>query len=298
MPEVDFEAFFTKDARHHLLNAVAAALEEDGPDYTTLAIFDSYKNITARLIAKQNATIAGMPIVPIILELTAEVIDHKNLPEWQWTPLHKDGDHVKNGDILGHITGPARLILRAERIILNFLTHLSGIATLTSSYVKALESTGIVLLDTRKTLPGLRYPEKYAVKVGGGRNHRCTLAEMILLKNNHIDAIGGIVPAVKKIKETYTPCPPIEVECRNMKEVEEALSAGVERIMLDNMDKEALNEALLSIPNEIEVEISGGVNLEALSDLAKVSKRKPNFISVGRLTHSAPSADISLHYEY
>ena len=295
---VDFDAFFVKDARTLLLNSIASALEEDGPDFTTLAIFNPHKNITAKLIAKQNAIVAGLPIVPLIMDLTAEVINFKNLPQWTWTAKKQDGNHVANGEILGEVNGPAQLILRAERVILNYLTHLSGIATLTGQYVKKLQGSGIVLLDTRKTLPGLRYPEKYAVRVGGGRNHRCTLAEMLLLKNNHIDAVGGICPAVEKCREAYNPCPPIEVECRNFAEVQEALSCKVERIMLDNMGPQELNEALLSIPANVEVEISGGVKFEELHNLIDVSKRRPNFISVGRLTHSAPAADISLHFSY
>ena len=297
-PHVDFDSFFVKDARILLLNSIASALQEDGPDFTTLAIFDPHKNITARLIAKQTAIVAGLPIVPLIMDLTAEVINFKDLPEWQWTPKKQDGDHVVSGEVLGEVKGPAQLILRAERVILNYITHLSGIATLTGQYVKELQGSGIVLLDTRKTLPGLRYPEKYAVRVGGGRNHRCTLSEMLLLKNNHIDAVQGICHAVEKCREAYKPCPAIEVECRNLAEVQEALACKVERIMLDNMNNEELNEALLSIPDDVEVEISGGVKFDELRGLIDVSKRRPNFISVGRLTHSAPAADISLHFSY
>lgn len=296
MNDTDFDQFFSKDARHHLYDVIAAALEEDGPDYTTLAIFEPDKMMKAQLVAKEDAVLAGMPIVPMVLELTAEVINSKDIPLWKWEPLKEDGARIEPGDILGKIEGPARLVLRAERVILNFLTHLSGIASMTARYVKELEGTGVTLLDTRKTLPGLRYPEKYAVRVGGGRNHRCNLSEMLLLKNNHIDAVGGIIPAVEKFRSTYSPCPPIEVECRNMEEVKDALKAGVERIMLDNMDDKTLDEALLSIPAEVEVEISGGVRFDELRRLALVSERRPDFISVGRLTHSAPSADISLHF--
>lgn len=297
-PHLDFDTFFVKDARNLLLNSIASALEEDGPDLTTLAIFNPHKNITAKLVAKQNAIVAGLPIVPLIMDIAAEVINFKNLPEWVWTAKKRDGDHVVKGEVLGEVMGPAQLILRAERVILNYLTHLSGIATLTGQYIKKLQGSGIVLLDTRKTLPGLRYPEKYAVRVGGGRNHRCTLAEMLLLKNNHIDAVGGICLAVEKCREAYKPCPPIEVECRTLAEVQEALSCKVDRIMLDNMGKQELNEALLSIPATVEVEISGGVKFDDLAGLVDVSKRRPNFISVGRLTHSAPAADISLHFSY
>ena len=296
MQDPDFESFFTGEARHHLYNTIAAALEEDGPDYTTLAIFEPDKLMRVELVAKQQAVLAGMPIVPMVLELTAEVLNPKDMPGWQWEALCKDGEIVHPGEALGRIEGAARLILRAERVLLNFLTHLSGIATLTAAYVKELEGTGVVLLDTRKTLPGLRYPEKYAVKVGGGRNHRCNLSEMLLLKDNHIDAIGSIARAMEIFRTTYQPCPPIEVECRNLDEVKEAMQAGADRIMLDNMDDASLDQALQIIPETFEVEISGGVSLEELRHLAQVSKRRPNFISVGRLTHSAPAADISLRY--
>ena len=296
MSKTDFDRFFSKDARHHLYEAIAAALEEDGPDYTTLAIFESDKMMKAQLVAKDEAVLAGLPIVPMVLELTSEVLNPKDAAPWKWEPLKEDGEFIEPGDILGRLEGPARLILRAERIILNFISHLSGIATMTARYVKELEGTGVTLLDTRKTLPGLRYPEKYAVRVGGGRNHRCNLSEMLLLKNNHIDAMGGIIPAVEMFRRTYSPCPPIEVECRNIKEVKEALEAGFDRIMLDNMDEKTLNRALLSIPAAVEVEISGGVHFNELRKLALVSERRPDFISVGRLTHSSPSADISLHY--
>ncbi len=296
MQDVDFDKFFTGEARHHLYNTIAAALEEDGPDYTTLAIFEPGKTMRAELTAKQKAVLAGMPIVPMVLELTAEVINPKDAAIWKWSPLLEDGCKIRPGDVLGVMEGPARLVLRAERVILNFLCHLSGVATLTAKYAKELEGTGVVLLDTRKTLPGLRYPEKYAVQVGGGSNHRCNLAEILLLKDNHIDAAGGILKAVEVFRATYSPCPPIEVECRNLNEVNEAMQAGVNRIMLDNMDEEALDQALQTIPAEFEVEISGGVSFEELRRLAHVSKRRPDFISVGKLTHSAPAVDISLCY--
>ena len=291
---VDFDAFFVKDARTLLLNSIASALEEDGPDFTTLAIFNPHKNITAKLIAKQNAIVAGLPIVPLIMDLTAEVINFKNLPQWTWTAKKQDGNHVANGEILGEVNGPAQLILRAERVILNYLTHLSGIATLTGQYVKKLQGSGIVLLDTRKTLPGLRYPEKYAVRVGGGRNHRCTLAEMLLLQTNHIDAVGGICPAAEKCREAYNPCPPIEVECRTLDHVREAVEARADRIMMDNMDGQRLSQALALVPASIETEVSGGVRLDTIRALALTEPRRPDFISVGRLTHSAVSADFSM----
>jgi nicotinate-nucleotide pyrophosphorylase (carboxylating) len=178
---------------------------------------------------------------------------------------------------------------------LNFLSHLSGIAHLTRRYVTELEGTGAALLDTRKTLPGLRWPDKYAVLVGGGRNHRRNLSEMLMLKDNHIDAAGSIREAVAMLRAAYgADCPPIEVECRNLAELREALDSGVKRVMLDNMDIPALSAALPLIPPQVEAEISGGVTLENIRVLALASPRRPDFISVGRITHSAPAADFSM----
>jgi nicotinate-nucleotide pyrophosphorylase (carboxylating) len=183
--------------------------------------------------------------------------------------------------------------------MLNFITHISGIANLTARYVKELEGSGTRLLDTRKTLPGLRYPEKYGVLVGGGVNHRFSLEDMLMLKDNHIDAAGGITPAVARLRETCANELPIEVECRGLEEVREAVACGVRRVMLDNMtgngDGSDLVQALALIPEHIEVEISGGVSLENIAALAVPDlPRKPDFISVGRLTHSAPAADFSM----
>jgi nicotinate-nucleotide pyrophosphorylase (carboxylating) len=203
---------------------------------------------------------------------------------------------VEKGNIVATINGQTRLVLKAERIILNFISHLSGIANLTASYVKELAGTSTRLLDTRKTLPGLRYPEKYAVLAGGGLNHRFSLEDMLMLKDNHIDAAGSITRAVQLVRKTYSPCPPLEVECRNLDEVKEAALAGVNRIMLDNMDLPTLKKALLLIPKAIESEVSGGITRECIGELARLSPSGPDFISVGRLTHSAPAADFSIKF--
>ena len=191
--------------------------------------------------------------------------------------------------------GPAIVLLKAERVILNFITHLSGIANLTARYVRELEGTGVRLLDTRKTTPCLRWPEKYAVQAGGGCNHRKNLVEMLMLKDNHIDAAGSMTKAVELLRGRYNPCPPIEVECRNLDEISEAVACRVDRIMLDNMTPDMLPEALEMIPSFIETEISGGVSLDTIRAYATVSTvRKPDFISVGRITHSAVTADLSM----
>jgi nicotinate-nucleotide pyrophosphorylase (carboxylating) len=214
---------------------------------------------------------------------------------WQWRALVMEGEEATPGRELVFIEGSAHGVLKAERVILNFLCHLSGIAHLTRRYVKELEGTGTKLLDTRKTLPGLRRPDKYAVLVGGGQNHRRNLSEMLMIKDNHIDAAGSIRDAVALLRNAYgANCPPIEVECRDLAELREALACGVERVMLDNMDIPTLAAALLLIPPQVEAEISGGVTLENIRALAFVSPRRPDFISVGRITHSAPAADFSM----
>lgn len=292
-----FTSFFSGEAQAFLQQAIAASLSEDGPDITTLAIFDDLRTISAEITAKEHAVLAGLPIVPLVLEMTEETMNTPPLTAWEWKALAKEGSAVAPGTVVGELYGPARLILRAERVILNFLAHLSGIASLTAQYVHKLEGTGVTLLDTRKTLPGLRYPEKYAVLVGGGRNHRLNLGELILLKDNHIDAAGSITLAVERLRDGHLPCPPIEVECRTRAEVEEAVVCQVDRIMLDNMDIPTLGEVLPLVPEKIQTEISGGINLKNIREHALASTaRRPDFISVGRITHSAPSADFSMRF--
>ena len=220
---------------------------------------------------------------------------HPEELSYTWQSLAKEGEEVAKGSIVARISGPARQVLRAERVILNFVSHLCGIANLTRRYAEKLEGTGVRLLDTRKTMPGLRYPDKYAVLCGGGHNHRRNLAEMLMLKDNHIDAAGSMTKAVELLRGRYTPCPPIEVECRNHDEISEAVACRVDRIMLDNMTPDMLPEALEMIPSSIETEISGGVSLDTIRAYATVSTvRKPDFISVGRITHSAVTADLSM----
>jgi len=292
-------------ARQHLLRAIRDALAEDGPDLTTNAVFPQGASapaaqaarLTAVIAAKEDTLLAGLPIVPLVLEETAALEPGGTPPagEWTWKPLAIDGARLRKGDSVAHIQGSARVILRAERVILNFICHLSGIANLVARHVEALAGTGVRLLDTRKTLPGLRYPEKYAVLVGGAYNHRKNLGELLMLKDNHIDAAGGIIPAVERLRAAYGDAIPIEVECRTPEDAQEAVLAGVSRIMLDNMPPKMMQEALDAIPGHIEVEISGGVTLDSLAALARVGgRRKADFISVGRLTHSAPAADFSM----
>jgi nicotinate-nucleotide pyrophosphorylase (carboxylating) len=212
--------------------------------------------------------------------------------EYQHVLNVDEGDRGGPGALVAAIQGPPRHLLRTERVILNYLCHLSGIATLAARYVDALKGCRTTLLDTRKTLPGLRYPEKYAVLVGGAKNHRLNLSEMLMVKDNHIDRAGGVAPAVEKLRAAYgADCPPIEVECRSFDEVDEAVRLKVSRIMLDNMDLEELRQALARVPQGIETEVSGGVTLENIAAIGAIG---PDFVSVGRLTHSAPAADLSM----
>ncbi len=289
----NFASFFKGEALSHLYEVLAISLKEDGQDLTSLGIFEENALATAQITCKQEGIMAGFPIIPLLLELAQK--ETKKKFDYSFTPLAKDGDFVSSGTVIARYTAPVSFILSTERVILNMLSHLSGIATLTNQYVKALEGTSVRLLDTRKTLPGLRYPEKYAVLCGGGTNHRLNLADMLMLKDNHIDAKGSITEAVAALKQKYCPCPPIEVECQSIAQVQEAITCPIERIMLDNMNKETLAKALPLIPQSIEAEISGNVELATIYDLATVCKeRPPDFISVGRITHSAPSIDLSM----
>ena len=288
----EFSEYFQGEARTHLLSILELSLAEDGPDLTTEGVFGPGDRLQAIIVAKEQTIIAGLPVIPLVMDLCAA---HPEELSYTWQSLAKEGEEVAKGSIVARISGPARQVLRAERVILNFVSHLCGIANLTRRYAEKLEGTGVRLLDTRKTMPGLRYPDKYAVLCGGGHNHRRNLAEMLMLKDNHIDAAGSMTKAVELLRRRYNPCPPIEVECRNHDEISEAVACKVDRIMLDNMTPDMLPEALEMIPSSIETEISGGVSLDTIRAYATVSTvRKPDFISVGRITHSAVTADLSM----
>ena len=291
MKQDTFEIFFDGEARRHLYDCITLALREDAADLTSSAVFSPTDTLVAEIRAKSESILAGLPLLPIVLQ---EALPEKESLACTFEYFKQDGDAVRAGDVVACIQGGARRILKAERVILNFICLLSGVAALTARYVSALDGSGITLLDTRKTHPGMRYPEKYAVLMGGGRNHRRNLAEMLMLKDNHIDAAGSITRAVALLREAYSPCPPIEVECRTMDEVHEAVACAVDRIMLDNMDMDEIRAALAVVPAAIETEISGGVTLEGIEALARAGGKTPTFISVGRLTHSAPSADFSM----
>jgi nicotinate-nucleotide pyrophosphorylase (carboxylating) len=292
---LSFNEFFQGRALVFLLRAIRTALEEDGDDLTSNAVFGPDHRSRLVLVAKEDSLVAGLPIIPLVMR---EAEKYASGP-WSCEPKAEEGSFVARGAAVAHICGPTRLLLKAERIMLNFISHMSGVANLTASYVKALRGTQTRLLDTRKTLPGIRYAQKYAVLVGGGHNHRFSLEDMLLLKDNHIDAAGSITKAVRLLRNAYEPCPPIEVECRNEGEVAEAVRAGVNRIMLDNMDAAGIARAMAIIPESMETEVSGGVSLESIALLVKPvpGSRWPDFVSVGRLTHSVPVADFSAYMQ-
>lgn len=289
----DVAAMLPGEGGEYARRLVRLALDEDGPDLTALGIFSPADSARARIVAKQSTVVAGLPLISLVLaELGMDgPMDH-------WDALKPEGGHAEPGETISRLWGPTALLLKAERVILNLITHLSGVASLTRRYVDELEGTGVRLLDTRKTLPGQRYLEKYAVRMGGGWNHRMNLAEMLMVKDNHSDAAGSMTAAVAALRGRYSPCPPIEVECRDAAEVQEAVACRPERILLDNMTPEQLAVVLPLIPADIEAEISGGVDLSTIRGLALSSSvRPPDFISVGRITHSAPVADFSMRME-
>ncbi|MFU2207698.1 carboxylating nicotinate-nucleotide diphosphorylase [Solidesulfovibrio sp. C21] len=289
MTDPRFEAFFAGPARQFLVRAIDLALEEDGEDRTSMAVFAPDDRLRATIVAKEDTLVAGLPILPLVLDRMGQTA------RCQIDLKVADGDKVPDRTVVAVIDGPAVTLLKAERVMLNFLCHLSGIANMVARGVAALAGTRTRLLDTRKTLPGLRYPEKYAVVVGGGVNHRLDLAAMIMLKDNHIDRAGGIPQAMAAVRRAYkddpTAMPPVEIECRNLDEVTQAVAERPARLMLDNMGPDVMRQALKLVPAGIETEVSGGVDLSALAAIGALGA---DFVSVGRITHSAPSADFSM----
>lgn len=279
-------AFFSPDGKRLLQQSIDLALNEDGPELTAQGLFPPEARMHAAIRAKEDTLVVGLPVIGAVFKSLGA--------PFSWQAAAREASRVPSMTEVARITAPAVAMLKAERVILNFITHLSGIANLTARYVRELEGTGVRLLDTRKTTPGLRWPEKYAVQVGGGTNHRKNLAEMLMLKDNHIDAAGSITAAVAALRARYRPCPPVEVECRTLEHVREAVAAKAERIMMDNMEGPLLSRALALVPPDIEAEVSGGVRLETIRAIALTGPRRPDFISVGRLTHSAVAADFSM----
>lgn len=261
------------------------ALREDisSEDVTTNAVMHSYQKGTVELICKEDGIIAGLDVFMRVFTL----LD----PNTEFEMNFKDGDAVKNKDLVGTVTGDIRVLLSGERTALNYLQRMSGIATYTNSVAKLFEGTKTKLLDTRKTTPNMRIFEKYAVKVGGGNNHRYNLSDGVLLKDNHIAAAGGITNAVKLAKEYAPFVRKIEVETETLDMVKEAADAGADIIMLDNMTYETMAEAIKIIDGRAETECSGNVTKENVTKLVDLGV---DYISSGALTHSAPIMDLSL----
>jgi nicotinate-nucleotide pyrophosphorylase (carboxylating) len=280
----NFFDFFTENRWKYLLNIIHLALIEDGEDLTSNGIFEEDDMASAYIIAKQNAISSSLPLIDIILFS----LSTKN----KVTYLVRDGEKVEKGTKIAEIKGPARDILKAERVILNFLSHTFGVSTYTNLFVQKIKGSSTKLLDTRKTIPGMRYLDKYSVLIGGGINHRIDLSEMLMIKDNHIDRAGSIKAVVKNLRDKYKKeCPPIIVECRNIHEVREAVAAKVNRILLDNMTEQQIKECLKEIPSFIKVEISGGITLENICSYANLGA---DYISVGAITKDAPCIDLSM----
>ena len=272
-----------------ILNFIDLCLHEDvgDGDHSSLGAISADSQAESTVYFKSDGILAG--------QVLASVICKRIDPLIQWDSFSNDGDWVKKGTIVSKASGPAQSLLKAERLLLNFMQRLSGIATTTAHAVSLVKDTSVTLLDTRKTTPGLRYFEKWAVKTGGGANHRFGLFDMVMLKDNHVDSAGSITEAVNSTwnyLQTNQKDLKIEVETRNLNEVKEALkTAKVDRIMLDNFTPEACIEAIVIIGDQCETEASGGIQMSNLKSYASTGV---DFISLGFLTHSYESMDISM----
>jgi len=265
---------------------IESALREDmgTGDITTQGTVDKNLIYESEVVARENMVVCGLEIFKLVFMRLADGVFFS-------LQSHTDGDSASSGDVLLRIKGKATALLNGERVALNILQRLSGIATLTRVFVD--RAGAVEILDTRKTTPGLRVFEKYAVRCGGGKNHRFGLFDAILIKDNHIKAAGGITSAVKRARSKNGPSKPIEVETTNLDEVEEALDSGVDVIMLDNMDLDATLEAVRVIEGKAKIEVSGAVTLDRLGPLAQTGI---DCVSIGELTHSPRAVDISMNF--
>ena len=264
---------------------VRTALEEDiGLGDVTTEVTVVHDTVArAELVAKEDFTLAGIDVAAEVFR----VLD----PNVSFEKILIDGHSVRSGEVIAWLKGKASVLLQGERVALNLLQRMSGIASLTAKYVAEVEGTGAVIVDTRKTVPGLRALDKYSVRMGGGRNHRIGLFDGVLIKENHIAAAGGISAAIARAQRQLPHTLKIEIETRDLVEVEEALLAGADIIMLDNMTLDEMRQGVKLIDGKALVEASGGVNLERVRDIAETGV---NIISVGALTHSVKAADISM----
>ena len=266
-----------------LINSIIdLALEEDGVDITSNALFELSGRLKAKFTAKSSGIIAGLDIADIVFKkLDENAVFEKKID---------DGSHVEAGTIIATVTGGARALLKAERVALNFLQRMSGIATMTDLFIKELQGTRAMLLDTRKTAPGQRVLDKIAVRLGGGQNHRMGLYDMALIKDNHIDCVGSITEAVRRVRD-FSPAIPIVVEARNLDDVKELLPLKVDRVMLDNFSIEDMIDTVLLVNHRVPLEASGGITLNTIR---KVALTGVDYISVGEVTHSVKAFDISM----
>ena len=264
---------------------IRMALQEDitSEDVSTNAVMRSAVKGTVDLIAKEDGIIAGLDVYARVFQ----ILDEKTEISFNF----KDGDAVKKGDLLGTVTGDIRVLLSGERVALNYLQRMSGIATYTKQVSKLLEGSKVTLLDTRKTTPNCRVFEKYAVRIGGGCNHRYNLSDGVLLKDNHIGAAGSVAKAVAMAKEYAPFVRKIEIEVETMEQVKEAVEAGADIIMLDNMTPEMMKEAVELIAGRAQTECSGNITKENIEKICEIGV---DFVSSGALTHSAPILDISM----
>jgi nicotinate-nucleotide pyrophosphorylase (carboxylating) len=276
----------SRDLTADILESIRRAIDEDvgSGDVTTNSTVPQDAKAEVQIVAKQSGVIAGLEVArAVFLQFDPEIV---------FQPHVSDGAAVTTGRVLADISGLLRALLTGERTALNFLGRMSGIATLTHQFVEAVRGTGAVILDTRKTAPGLRAVDKLAVRLGGGQNHRQGLFDMVLIKDNHIDSAGSLAEAVRRVRASGTNLE-IEVEARSIEEVGEALAMKVDRVLLDNMTPAMMREAVKLNAGFARLEASGNVNLESVRQIAETGV---NFISVGALTHSPRTFDVSLSW--
>ncbi|NYF55691.1 carboxylating nicotinate-nucleotide diphosphorylase [Micromonospora purpureochromogenes] len=271
---------------------VVGALAEDlGPDFldvTSVATIPDTQTDTADVVARADGVVAGLAVAAAAFELVGEVTGADRTVEVSL--VARDGQRVARGDVLATVTGPTRLLLTAERTALNLLSRMSGVATHTRAWADALAGTKAMVLDTRKTTPGLRALEKYAVRAGGGTNKRMGLHDVAMIKDNHKFAAGGIAPAFRRVREAF-PDVPVQVEVDTVAEAVEAVEAGADFLLLDNMTPETLREVVAGVGDRAELEATGGLTLAVAAEYAATGV---DFLSVGALTHSSPILDIAL----
>ena len=281
-----FQPMGVEQAERHDL-VIRAALDEDigRGDVTSVALIDADATSRAAIVARREGVVAGLAIAARVFSLVDPAIEVR--------PISQDGARVSPGAVLATVSGHARGILTAERVALNFLGRLSGIATLTRQFADAAASAGARISDTRKTTPGLRALERYAVRAGGGANHRFGLADEVLIKDNHLEAVGSVAAAVARARANAPPGIVVEVECDTLDQVRDAVAAGADAVLLDNMDTETMRASVAVARGRAVVEASGGITPARVAEVAATGV---DVISVGALTHSAPALDVALDF--